>query len=245
VEARRRVVAPVLRLAPGMWTPPAPGAMGRGHLGFLLLEGLLARDETLAGSACTELVGPGEPFQPWTLDAEDALVLHSVSWTALQPTRLAVLGPSFLAATLPWPEVRTALLERAMRRCARISTHHALSHLNPVDARLIVLFWHLAERWGKVTRGGVLMPLRLSQGALGHLVGAKRPTVCLALSRLQEDGLIERRADRAWILRGSFEEVLERLGAGIRRPHGDAGLTRPHGDVCIATGALDRARTRA
>jgi hypothetical protein len=36
-----------------------------------------------------------------------------------------------------WPQVMSTLLERAVRR-----THRT------VETRLVVLFWHLAERWG-------------------------------------------------------------------------------------------------
>jgi CRP-like cAMP-binding protein len=184
----------------------------RDHLGFLVLEGLLARDERLAGSTATELIGPGDILQPWTLEFEPLLVPRTVTWTALQPSRLAVLGPAFVAAIRPWPHLRSALLERAMQRCSRISTHHTLSQLSRVDARLLVLFWYLAERWGKVTSGGVQVPLRLSHEALGHLVGAKRPTVSLALRRLYAEGLVARRPDRTWLLTGSAEEGLARLG---------------------------------
>jgi CRP/FNR family transcriptional regulator, cyclic AMP receptor protein len=211
-EARRRAVVPLLRLPRGPWNPRHPGLTARDHLGFLVLDGLIARDEALAGSTATELLGPGDLVHPWTLDAESPLVPRTISWTAMQPTRLAVLGPSFMAATQAWPQLRSALLERAMERCSRVSTQHALSQLSRVDARLLVLFWHLAERWGRVTVGGVIMPLRLSHEALGHLAGAKRPTVSLALRRLQAEDLIARRADRTWILRLTAEEGLARLG---------------------------------
>ena len=212
VEARRRAVVPVLRLPRGRWQPRAPRTRARDHLGFVVLDGLIARDESLAGSTATELIGPGDFVQPWVADG--SLVPSEISWTAMRPTRLAVLGPSFVAATEPWPGLRSALLERAMDRCSRISTHHALSQLSRVDARLLVLLWHLAERWGRVARGGIVMPLRLSHEALGHLVGAKRPTVSLALGRLQADGLIARRADRTWLLLGTAEDALGRVCAG-------------------------------
>lgn len=213
LEARRRAVVPLLRLPRGRWNPRNPGLSARDHLGFLVLDGVIARDEVLAGSTSTELLGPSDLVHPWTLEGESPLVPRTVTWTAMQQTRLAVLGPSFVAATQPWPQLRSALLERVMERCARVSTQHALSQLSRVDARLLVLFWHLAERWGRVTVGGVIMPLRLSHEALGHLVGAKRPTVSLALRRLQAEDLIARRADRTWILHLSVEQGLAKLGA--------------------------------
>lgn len=211
VEARRRTVVPVLKLGPGRWQPPVTWRSVRDHLGFIALEGLLARDEELAGSTATELIGPGDIVQPWARDPDEELVPRSVTWTVMQTSRLAILGPGFVAAIEPWPQLRTGLLERAMRRCSRLSTHHALSQLSRVDARLLVLFWHLAERWGRVVPGGVVVPLGLSHEALGHLVGAKRPTVTLALQRLRSEELVERRADRTWKLCGDVEDALSRL----------------------------------
>lgn len=219
VEARVRSVVPVLHAPPGDWPPPRCESRRR-HLGFLVLDGLLARDELLAGGTATELIGPGELLQPWTARPDDVLVPRRVAWTALEPTRLAVLGPAFAAATARWPALRSALLERAMQRCSWLSTEHALCQLSRVDERLLVLFWHLAERWGRVVRGGVLLPLRLSHATLGHLVGAKRPTVTLALRRLAETGVVARRADGTWLLRGDAPAALRRLaahGAGRER----------------------------
>src|SRR5919197_3262725 len=62
-EARRAVVVPARQLAPGSWKPPAPPDWR--YLGFLVLDGLLARDERVAGRTALELVGPGELMRPW------------------------------------------------------------------------------------------------------------------------------------------------------------------------------------
>lgn len=218
-DARSRSVVPVLHATPGWWSPPAMDHH-RAHFGFLLIEGLLARDELLAGVTSTELLGPGELLQPWTQQPVDPLIPRRVVWTALVPTRLAVLGPSFTAATAPWPALHRALLDRAMHRCEWLSTEHALCQLSRVDERLVVLFWHLAERWGRVAVDGMLVPLRLSHTTLGHLVGAKRPTVTLALRRLADSGLVARRDDGCWVLGGGPEEALRRCGEGS--PAGDA-----------------------
>ena len=57
---------------------------------------------------------------------------------------------------------------------------------------------------------GVVIPLQLTHETLGRLIGARRPTVSLALKELDGDNLLERRADGAWLL---HYEALERLGA--------------------------------
>jgi CRP/FNR family transcriptional regulator, cyclic AMP receptor protein len=197
--ARRDTVVPVVVVNHGVWRPEPPRACGWRHLGYLLLEGVLAREEELAGTTSTELLGAGELLQPWTDEAdEDALVAHHVTWTVLEPARLGVLGPTFVASSARWPVVTAALLQRAVRQSSRAATLHAISQLSRVDMRLLALFWHLAERWGRVGADGVVLPLRLQHESLGHLIGAKRPTVTLALQRLAERGLVHRRGDGTW-----------------------------------------------
>ena len=78
----------------------------------------------------------------------------------------------------------------------------AIAHLTRVDDRLLALLWCLAERWGRVVPGGVLVSLRLSHRTLAGMVGARRPSVTTALGQLMARGEIERRADGEWILRG-------------------------------------------
>ena len=198
--ARRDTVVPIVVINFGAWEPEPPRACGWRHLGYLVLEGVLVREEELAGTTSTELVGPGELIQPWAEDSEDALVAHRVAWTVLEPVRLGVLGPAFVASTARWPVVTAALLSRAVQQRSRAATLHAICQLSRVDLRLLALFWHLAERWGRMGADGVLLPLRLQHESLGHLIGAKRSTVTLALQRLAERELVHRRDDGTWRL---------------------------------------------
>jgi CRP/FNR family transcriptional regulator, cyclic AMP receptor protein len=69
-----------------------------------------------------------------------------------------------------------------------------------VEDRLHAMLWLLAERWGRVTPEGVTLPLRLTHELLGQLVGAKRPTVSLAMKELEARGAVRRRLDGAWLL---------------------------------------------
>ena len=88
----------------------------------------------------------------------------------------------------------------------------AISHIQRVDRRVHVLFWHLAERWGRVGKDGVLLPLSLTHRTVGLLIGARRPTVTSAFSELARAGMISRRDDGAWVLRGGAPaELLEAL----------------------------------
>jgi hypothetical protein len=59
--------------------------------------------------------------------------------------------------------------------------------------------WLLAESWGQVTASGTVLPIELTHSALGGLIGARRPTVTLALSELSERGALVRQAG-GWLL---------------------------------------------
>jgi CRP/FNR family transcriptional regulator, cyclic AMP receptor protein len=199
-RARKELVARVWTLEPGHWETPRE--MERGWLGFLVLEGLLARDITLAGSTATELVGEGDVLQPWLSRREEGLVRYRAAWHVLMPVRLAILDDRLGRALADWPQVMSALLERAIRRTHRMSIHEALLQLSPVETRLLVLFWHLAERWGNVTPGGIALRLHLSHALLGQLVGCQRSSVTTALQHIYSSGHLKRRPDGSWLLIG-------------------------------------------
>ncbi len=116
-----------------------------GRLGFLTLNGLLARDVVLGGHTCTELLGEGDIVQPSVPSSDDRLVRYHVLWHILVPSRIAVLDDAFARKLAEWPQVMSTLLERAVRRTLRMSVHQALLQLSPVETRLLVLFWHLAD----------------------------------------------------------------------------------------------------
>jgi CRP-like cAMP-binding protein len=209
-EAREQLVAPVRFLNRGVWEVPQD-ASEQGHLGFLILEGLLARDLVLAGSTSTELLGEGDVLQPTAVGRDESLLHCHVFWNALVAVRLAVLDHRFAQSLTPFPQVMAALLERAIRRSLRMSVHQALLALSPVETRLLVLFWHLAERWGRVTPKGVVLPLGLTHQILGQLVGCRRASVTTALKEVVESGAAVRRPDGSWLLTGSPPDELSRL----------------------------------
>jgi CRP/FNR family transcriptional regulator, cyclic AMP receptor protein len=118
------------------------------------------------------------------------------------PVRLAILDDGFGRSLARWPQVMSALLERAVRRTHRMSIHEALLQLSPVETRLLVLFWHLAERWGRVTPAGIALRLRLPHALLGQLVGCRRASVTTALQHIYATGALRRRDDGTWLLTG-------------------------------------------
>ena len=214
-QARAALVARTMAVYRGRWEPPAE--VDPRHLGFLVLDGLLARDVVLAGTTCTELFGEGDLLHPMTTAGDDSLVHHRVLWHVLEPVKLAVLDEYFSRSMLAWPQVMRCLLERALRCARRSSIHAALQQLSPVETRLLVLFWYLAERWGRVTPVGVRLGLRLSHETLGQLVGCRRASVTTALGHLADSGLVARRSDHTWLLLGEPPDDLTAI-------HWDAGL---------------------
>jgi CRP/FNR family transcriptional regulator, cyclic AMP receptor protein len=206
-RARKELVAGVIELPAGHWDVPRRED-ARGRLGYLILEGLLARDMTLVGRTATELLGDGDVVQPWVAHREDGLVRYRVGWNVLMPVRLAILDEDFGRSLARWPQALTALLERAVRRTHRMSVHEALLQLSPVETRLLVLFWHLAERWGRVSPAGIVLRLRLSHALLGQLVGCRRASVTTALQHVYASGALSRRADGTWLLSGDPPDEL-------------------------------------
>ncbi len=209
-RAREQLTTRVETLACGHWEVPSNEG-DPGSLGFLVLEGLLARDLMLAGTTATDLLGEGDVLQPWVPTREYGLVRYHVRWHVLAPIRLAVLDGQFARELAVWPQVMGAVLERVVRRVQRMAIHQALLQLSPVETRLLVLFWYLAERWGHVTPDGITLRLRISHEVLGQLVGCRRASVTTALRHIDESGLIVRKADRTWLLRGSPPDELKEI----------------------------------
>lgn len=201
VQARQQLVADMVLVNTGTWTPTVPAGQP-GHLGLLVLEGLLARDVVLDRPLSTELVGQGDLLRPSDRDGQDAPIPFGVSWTVLQPTKLAVLTPDFTRSLCQWPSAVEAVLRGASNRAHCLAITMAVSNLRRVDQRLLVLLWYLADRYGRVTPDGVLLPLRLTHETLARLVGAQRPSVTTALSQLEEDGRVRRGPNRSWLLQG-------------------------------------------
>ena len=132
------------------------------------------------------------------------------TWHALVPARLALLDDAFAERVKPWPQISHALLARACARAADLDVQRAITSQPRLEVRLTLLLWHLAGRWGRVEPGGIRLALPLTHRLLGRLVGAERPSVSHALSRLAQAGLVTSR-DGALHLHGTADEHLAAL----------------------------------
>ncbi len=189
--------------APAAAVPEEPAST----LGLLIADGLVTRHVTVAGRRCVELLGPGDLFSPWLEEDGHMVAPVSASFRVLEPARLAVLDRATTLRLGFWPEVLSVLVARLIRRSRALAGTLALAQVPHVEDRLLIGLWHLADRFGRVTPEGVVLPLRLSHELLGAIVGAQRPTVTSALKQLGGRGLVQRRADRGWLLLGGPPEL--------------------------------------
>lgn len=165
--------------------------------GALVLEGMLIRHVRIGDRPSLRLLGSGDVF---FIGGEPSTGLLAESrCSADAGTRIALLGKNILIAAHRAPRILQGLLARIAEQAERDAAHLAISQLPRVEHRLMAIMWLLAEKWGYVTPAGTVLPLSLTHETLGGLIGARRPTVSLALGELAERGQL-RRGDRGWLI---------------------------------------------
>jgi CRP/FNR family cyclic AMP-dependent transcriptional regulator len=201
-------VARVLRRERGVWDARDDAQHGRDGLGLLVVDGMLLRRVGMGGRFGAELLSAGDVLRPGQHDGEAATVPFEATWRVLAPLRLAVLDLAWMVRMAPFPEVLADLAGRIMLRSRRLASLLAIAQRHPLEERLRLFFWELADRYGRVGPDGVRLDLRLTHEVIGHLVGAHRPSVSVALARLEQGGEI-RRQGRGWLLLGTPPSAAE------------------------------------
>ena len=181
---RQRCVADSLVVDRGRWRPPGEAQLGPGAIGLLVLDGLITRTVRLEGTESPELIGEGDLLRPWDVDSIEGSLGLQPEWSVLQRATVALLDERFARRACCAPAVVSALLGRTMRRSRGLAFQLAIAHLRHAEARVRLLFWHLAERWGRVTPAGVVVPLALTHAMVARLVCMRRPTVSAKLTLL-------------------------------------------------------------
>jgi CRP/FNR family transcriptional regulator, cyclic AMP receptor protein len=199
--ARRYLRVRQLTVDPGPWRPmdadPDEG------IGLLITSGFLARELLIQDSRSLELLGAGDLLRP---SVEEAVSFAGGSFRALTRTEIAVLDATFVERAVRFPGLISALFAREVRRSRFQAIQSAIVGVVGVERRLVTTFWTLGERWGQIGPDGVHVPVALSHSDLGAVIGARRPSVTSAMTRLQQQGAIERVAG-GWLLHGSPPEV--------------------------------------
>jgi CRP/FNR family cyclic AMP-dependent transcriptional regulator len=210
-EATRRCVATQVVLPTGFWEPGEEAHAARDGFGLLMLEGLLVRRVGTRGRFGAELLGAGDLLRPWENGGEDLTPPFGVLFTVAEEARMAILDGDFAARAARYPSIAATLMGRAMMRSRTLAIGMAIAHYPQIRRRLLLLLWHIADRWGRVTPEGVRIPLHLPHELLADLVAARRPAVTTALGQLAEEGLVVR--DRGGLLlTGDLLEALDRDG---------------------------------
>lgn len=220
-SANDGAVAAVIRLDPPAWEPSdlqTPANMN--WLGLLLLEGLMLRCVTIGRRSSCELFGPGDVIRPWDADGEYDPLAITVKWKVMEESYLAVLNDGFALRVRRWPSISAQLLGRTARRARYLAMTHTVTHMPGIEDRLVLIFWLLAERWGKVNPDGVRIDLPLTHEVLAMIIGARRPSVTVGLSHLASEGILERVSRHEWQL---TRKAIDRLGhEGLRTAEEDA-----------------------
>lgn len=212
-------IAPIAHIRRGRWSGENPEQRSHDGIGLLVLEGLLVRRVGVDGRFGAELLGEGDLLRPW--QGEDVLppLPQITGWRVLESTVVAVLDRKVAYRLARYPELTGRLVGRALERSRNFSVNMAIVHQPRVDIRLLMMFWHLAGRWGHVRTDGIHLRLHLTHTVLADIVAARRPTVSTALAELAASGRV-RSEGAGWLLTGEPPGELLELGGGPARGSG-------------------------
>jgi CRP/FNR family cyclic AMP-dependent transcriptional regulator len=202
--AAAAVIAKAVEVPRGRWDFAAAWAETKAELGLLIVEGVLLSEVSVGARTSLEVLGPGDLLRPWPARRFPPQIDVRLRVTAPDHVRVAVLDARVIAQAMRWPGILGQLADRAMGRTSSATLRLLVQQVVRIDERLLLTLWGLAERFGKVTPDGVLVPIALNHTMLAGLVGAHRPSVSHALSDLTERGALERVEGGGWLLHEEF-----------------------------------------
>ncbi len=201
LEQAAQVRLPVLVAAQGKLDLERLGA-APGAFGLLILDGMVLHRFLIGEHSALRLLGPGDIIAVGGL--ANVAILEYGGHRVAEKAQLALLEGQTLLGMRRWPELAVRFQLRLADQQDRLAAQLVICQLPRVEDRVLAMMWLLAESWGRVTSAGTTLPLSLTHDAWGELVGAKRPTITLALQRLSERGAAVR-LDRGWLLLESLE----------------------------------------
>jgi CRP/FNR family cyclic AMP-dependent transcriptional regulator len=211
-DARRAARAESFVLTRGLLSPETLASDTDG-IGAFVLTGLICQETLLAGGRSLELLGPGDLLAP-APHAGHLTVPAQSTWRALEESHLALLDGEFVMRAAQVPSLLAALIQRAGLRAYPLTLRLAIAQIARLSDRLLLLLWHLADRWGVVAPGKVILSLPLSHGMLAALVCARRPSVTVSLRELAQRGLVTSVAT-GFVLSGNPPAELSHLLASV------------------------------
>src|SRR5947209_7803539 len=198
--ASEHCIAPMLTVPRGDWAANRMKVMTDG-IGLLMLDGLIIRRVGIDGRFGAELLGEGDLLRPWQGEDIQSNLPHTTGLKVIEASRVAVLGGDVATRFARYPCLFGALTAKALERSRRLALNMAIIHHPRIDVRVHMLLWHLADRWGRVRRDGITLPLRLTHATIADLVAAQRPSVTMSLSKLADRGLVSANGG-GWLLLG-------------------------------------------
>jgi hypothetical protein len=217
--ARRATRATLTRIDRRESVLPA-GACETGNIvGLIVNDGMISREIALGEHVSFELLTPGDVLLPAAAEPDDQDLGARVTLTALDPAELIVLSEPFIQAAARWPSLLTNLHRRLETQRQRLAIQGLAAHLPRAEDRLLLTLWILADRCGRVTPEGTVLPLSLSHDALGRFAAARRPTITLALRTLERTECVQR-GPNGYLTLGpaANRRVQELTHASISRP---------------------------
>ncbi len=204
----------VVKLPRGNWDYPELAGERDDLLGMVITDGLLCREVSLRDRYLFELLGPGDVLAlPIVVDRPR--LGGQIKITAVNKTKAVLLGESFIRAAGRWPSLLTAVHRRLETQREHLAIQGLIAHLPRAEHRLLLQLWHLADRWGRMTSEGTLLPLPFTHDLLGQLSASRRSTATLALRTLECEGCIRRVRGGSWLLTHTAEQRIRT----IAEPH--------------------------
>lgn len=213
-RARRALSAPARDYPRG---PLSCSAFNATTFAIVVTEGVLTERVGIGGHEMIELLIAQDIVLPWPPASPSEGAEPQLA--ALEKVRLVGLDHRFIRAASLWPRLMGTLHQRLADQRYGLATHGAICQLPRAEQRVMAIMWHLAGRIGKVTPEGTIVPWPRTHQALASLVGARRPTISLALKALHARGQLRARESGEWLLpRAPAHAPLDAFVAGLPTP---------------------------
>jgi hypothetical protein len=204
--ARDELLVRTVEAPRGAWDLDHAWAATGAQLGLLMLEGVIASDAGVGRRMTLEILGAGDVLRCWPRDRHAEALKIRLRLNVMDPVRFAVFDDAFCARVARWPAVLNAITGRVMGRATSATLRLLIHQVVRIDDRVLLSLWGLAERFGRVTPDGILVPVPINHTMMARFVGAQRPTVSQAVGELTRRGEVARTEEGGWLLKGSFPE---------------------------------------